>query len=304
MRTFGQGFGARTHDLEGLESPGHITCYSVVLVNLEKRDVMMFHVWEGGYDGLSPAQKDMLEDFSASLGKKVAVIAEGGRSSPSRWTAREFTDAGIEVLEALTLDSGDMRWSACFEPKTRRYKLEDERGKVLYDGIPIPDYEEAPLTEKGLSDMERRVQRLKPFAGRNGDLPAQAVKILDAHLERARTTWKSDMNVGSRLLNDFMNARAKAAGFDDYCDYLDANRDNFVKAAPAEMVLRKISGAAPPLRKRFRDAGRDFRKVHITPDAVAELLKDHPRVFDRFVEQLAAQKEAKKKPAATPAQAV
>ena len=296
---FGQGYFGRTQQDDRLASDGHITCYSIVLVNLEKRDAMMFHVWEGGYNGLSPAQKDALEDFLKPLGRKVAVIAEGTESSPARWVGKELAKAGIEVLDLMHFDTGHMRWSADFDPATRRYRIEDERGKVFYDGVPLPDYAGPPKDEAGLSDAERRLHKLQRFANpRTGDLPRDAIRILDELMNRTPVSWKSESKVDGSLLYDFMESRAKAAGFSDYCEYLEADRANFVKAEPQEMVLRKIGGAAPKLRQRFKDAGRDFRKVHVTPAAVVELLKDYPRVFDRFVEKLEAERKNKKQPAA------
>jgi len=97
-----------------------------------------------------------------------------------------------------------------------------------------------------------------------------------------------------------MEARAAKAGFDNYSDYLGADRKNFVDVDPqnGEMVLRKIGSPHDSIRQRFQKAGRSFAKVRVTPEAIVELLKDYPVVIDKFTAMLAAQ--AQKPGAYTP----
>lgn len=287
MIHFGQGAAYLSKNGGSLKTSSHITCYNVTLLNLENHESAMFHVWEGGYNGLSSQQKEVLKEFLQPYGKKVAIIVEGERSSPSHYLQDLLIKAGVDVLDIIYLKSGNMRWNACFDPSSCELYIDDENGKVLYQGVPFPKHEKVLSAERKIPDTQKRARQLDPYVSLAGELSKDALHQLKISMDRP-PLFEEGESVYSTLLQIFVKARAHAAGFQDYCDYFDADDNNFTNIDPQslELVLRKLSNPEDSLKNRFKAAGLDLDEVYITPEVVVTLLKDYPATFENFVQSL------------------
>ena len=285
-----QGGAARSEGADTLSSEGHITCYNVVILDLETRDALMLHVWEGGYGGLSDRQRTHLTAFRKLLGEKVAFVTEGERSTPSICVRRDLESEGIQVLPLLKVPTGGLRWNIAFDPKERRLTVEDEKGGLHYSDVPFPQYKAIPTDEQGLTDEQRLVLQLGKYANQEtGALDGPVVDHLRMMLHKTSVPPEY-RPLGSSLLYNFVTVRAKAAGYDNYHDYFEASRTHFVDIplGDPELTLRKIQGVPENVVGRFQAAGIDFDAVSVTPQTVITLLKDYSEVAQLFISQLSS----------------
>lgn len=288
----GQGFSRIAAPGEKLKSTNHITCYNVMVVNLEKGTSYMAHVWEGGYNGMSPQQIEMLKTFTPTLGRQVALIVEGARSSPSQWVRRDLEKLGIEVLPLIQVDSSNMRWDVDYDPAQRHVKVTDERGKLLYEGTPFPPFEEIPAAEKGLSDSERLFRALHCIEDpKTKEITKEGQSILLSVLKRR--------DLEQKMRREQLDERAVAAGYENYCDYMEADRNNFIDVAPdsPELMLRFLTGNVHFFNRYLQKKG-NRKRVSVTRQKVMALFKNHPAELKEFVQeaQAAARKELQKMP--------
>jgi hypothetical protein len=288
-----QGFSKVATSDQILASYGHVTCYNVIVLNLEKQTAYMAHIWGDLHDGFSPSQQRDLEKFNGALGKKVAMIVEGSRSSGYLGSELELKKLGIDVLDIIHLkNEPGTRWGIVFNPKTRQINAMDHKSKQLYVGCPFPDFVEPPPEESGLSDEQRIRLKLTPFVDpKTGELSQRGQERLSQLLDETRydeTQQRSDL-INNILRSSFIAKRAKDAGFKDIDSYVEADPNNLCDISPGslELVFRKLQGNEAFLQ-RCKKANHS---ISITLDKIMELFKDYPDILIQLADQLGRHKD-------------
>jgi hypothetical protein len=283
MLSFGQGAAKTSENGETLQSGSHMTCYSLMLLNLETRKAQMHHVWEGEYNGFSPEQRDEFSAFMRDLGKIVAVIVEGDRSRVSYNTRYVLVDNDIELVQVHRIDANGAWWSSEFKPHERQVKISlTNEGTTLYEGTPFPKFEEVPESERDLSIRERLVSMLTPYVDlETGELPTRGIEVLKNLLGIVNGKPRYE-GMYTAFFNEHLKKRAQAAGFDNFQDYVEADRSNFYKIPPQnpEWVLRKLIGIPSTLPEHFRHAAENTK---ITASLLADMFEAHPRQILKLI---------------------
>lgn len=260
----------------------HDVCYNVIILNLEKRKALMFHVWVEKYGGLSYRQKEDLNKFSKELGDKVALPIRGSDSNFAGDTIQKLQEKGIEVLPTLKLSTKGLSFNVDFLLEDRKVTVTDRLGNILYEGTPFPPFQEIEIEDFALNDHERLVKKLSLHTDpATGELDAEAQKELNIILGQCDEMGSLEI----KLMRIFMTERAAAAGFKNYDAYFNADSRNVTKIRPdsLELVLRKLGG---DWSEEFIKAGIDFDAVKITPSAIVEILADCPKALDQFIKAL------------------
>lgn len=131
-----------------LYSMQHSPCYNLITLNEDSGEALMAHVNPVQIcygDNLHSDQRECIESFSCSVGRKAALIIRGDRSKDCR-PVRTFLKAiGIPLRDILHVRSGGIPWDTSFDPKTRELLVSASLcshmpgcdGRLLYSGNPF-----------------------------------------------------------------------------------------------------------------------------------------------------------------------
>lgn len=289
-------WGAKNSSGPPLRSENFTSCHCLLVVNLErdpstqKEFAQLLHIVGGE---LLQEQYDALKAFSEQPGQKVAVALEGSRAYPTESYTQSLKYLGIKRLPYIRIETGRGYWHVDFFPQELKIEVTSDNGVKKFS--PFPERYDLPNAVRGLSLEKRFEFFLAQYATEKGNLQNDIIRKLGEFLEKTIVEINSSTtNYGSLLFDTLVTERAKNAGFEDYCQYFEADPKNFTDIAPGglELVLRRIT-LNPASVARFKKDGIDPAAIPVTPRDVILMFNNYFHLLDRFVRENCPLKEEK-----------